>query len=112
MLKSMRLVIKTNGFLEIDHPSVQMLAFKRAEDGRGIIIRLWNVSVLTIKTRLRLPGRSLSSAALCTLAEKNVGPRLAHSRNSIQVKLAPQQVLTMRLMFEVSGGLFAERKTI
>jgi|GEM_PF-303895 len=86
------------GFLEIDHPAAQLLAFKRAEDGGGVIIRLWNVSAQAVSARLRLPGRPLFSVSICTLAEKNIGPRLAHGYNSIQVKLAPQQVLTLRLI--------------
>jgi hypothetical protein len=84
------------GFLEIDHPAAQLLAFKRAEDGKGLIIRLWNVSARPIKARLGLPGQKLSSGVLCSLAEKNIGTRLAHGRNSIRLKLGPRQVMTLR----------------
>jgi alpha-mannosidase len=30
------------GFLAIDHPQVQLLAMKRAEDGNGVVLRLRN----------------------------------------------------------------------
>lgn len=87
---------------EIDHPAVRLLAFKQAEDGLGIIIRLWNISTRTVKACLRLSGRSLSRVNLCLLTERNVGPRLAHGRNSLRVRLTPQQVLTLRLILNRS----------
>lgn len=92
------------GFLEIDHPAVQLLAFKRAEDGRGVIIRLWNVSMRTVKTCLRFSGRPLAGATRCSLSEKDDGPHLDHSRNSIRVMMKPQQILTVRL---IPGNPFA-----
>ncbi len=87
----------TGSFLAIDHPSVALVALKRAEDGEGLIIRLWNASAETVVTRVVLPNIVVNAATLTTLAEEETGKALAYDAHGIEVPLPPRGVVTVRL---------------
>ncbi len=87
----------TGSFLAIDHPAVHLVALKRAEDGRGLIVRLWNTGGQAAIARLSLPQVTLGSAALTNLAEEDTGPGLTYGDHWAQVPLAAQGVATVRL---------------
>ncbi len=86
------------GFLRISQPAVQMLAFKQAEDGRGLMLRLWNPTPETLHTRIELPDRPLAAAESVTLAEEPAAGNACARDGGAEVTLAPAAIVTLRLL--------------
>jgi hypothetical protein len=84
-------------FLAIEHPVVQLVALKRAEEGEGLIVRLWNTSDQAVVARVSLPQSTLISAALTNLAEEETGEGLSCGDHWVDVPLQPRGVATLRL---------------
>jgi len=85
------------GFLALDPPDVQLVALKRAEDGRGWIARLWNASESDVTARV-LPLRGkLTAACLTNLAEEDSGETPAFSPDGAHVSLPARSLATLRL---------------
>jgi hypothetical protein len=59
----------SGNFLECDNPEVAVLNWKAAEDGRGYIVRLWNLTDKTQITALTFAGAQISSANLTDFTE-------------------------------------------
>ena len=90
-----------NGYLNVDHPAVQVTAFKRAEDGHGLILRLWNVAATRSETQVTLPGAGVTAARVNSPAEVDSGPDLPCANDVVTVALEPRQVVTVRLRLRV-----------
>lgn len=86
----------SGGFISIDNPAVALLDWKQAEDGGGGILRLWNVSDCQQTVMIYFPDCSIAAAMCCTLCEE-VELLLTHSRDGIEVCLAPHQIYTLRI---------------
>lgn len=89
----------TGSGLSIDHPAVRCIALKRAEDGAGLIIRLWNVSDQAVTATLSFPWIALTSAHRVSLAEEETGETLACKARDVSVPLHPQELATVRLQY-------------
>lgn len=84
-------------FARVSPPAVRMLTLKAAEDGHGVIVRLWNPTGADVQARVELPGRTLRAVECVTLAEE---PSRGHARladGAAVVRLAPAAVSTLRL---------------
>ena len=88
-------------FLSIDHPSVQLLAMKRAEDGNGVILRLWTTGSTAAQVRLSLPELNVTEARLCCLAEEDIGEAVPTGRDDLCVRIPARGVRTVRVIGEV-----------
>ena len=88
----------TASFLELAGDGVQLLACKRAEDGRGLIIRLWNVTPAPVDARVRLPHVDISKAIQTNLAEEDTDHTHQHDAHEIRLALAPGQLATLRVL--------------
>jgi hypothetical protein len=86
------------GFLRISEPAVQMLAFKQAEDGRGLILRLWNPTPAAVRTRVELPGYALRAAESANLAEEPAAGEVGVRDGGAEATLGPAAVVTLRLL--------------
>jgi alpha-mannosidase len=83
------------GFLSLSAPELQLAALKRAEDGKSLVVRLWNPTGRAIEAALRVqpaPRR----ARLLTLAEE---PReaLKRRRGAVVFTAGPKQIVTIGL---------------
>jgi len=84
--------------LEIDDPSVQLLALKAAEDGRGMILRLWNVSDRDVSSRVRLPQVTLDRVIMTNVVEEDAHDLPNSDGNEFQLDIGPQHMVTLRLV--------------
>lgn len=85
-------------FMELLNGQLLFSACKNAEDGRGVIIRLWNPYNHAAQERLRL-WRDIASANYCDLAEQD-GKALTAEGDEIVVSAAAKQIRTLRILFK------------
>ena len=83
----------------LDADNVQAETIKRAEDGDGIIVRLFENWGRRTRTVMRLDGR-FQSAALCSLMEEDEKELTAENSGgcrSLSLELKPYEIVTLRL---------------
>lgn len=86
-----------DGFLHIEPRSVLLSALKRAEDGRGLILRLWNMDTASVKARVTLPHLSLKRVTRTNIVEEDEGPVETCDPHTFTLELAPQEIVTCRV---------------
>jgi len=59
-------------FIEVEPGSVTPVTIKRAEDGRGMVVRLFESSGKRTDARVRLPGHAMKRAVLCDVTEREL----------------------------------------
>ncbi len=84
-------------FVEVDSDHAEVTALKRAEDGRGLILRLRETAGQAGVARLRSPALRLSAAALANGVETDRSP-LPVKEGWVEAPLTPRQFTTVRLM--------------
>ncbi len=89
--------------MRIDHPAVRLLAWKRAEDSDGWIVRLWNVSDAPATARVHLPNIAVASARPVTAMEEPRGEAIACDGNSFTAELEPRTAAAFRVVTAVTG---------
>lgn len=87
----------SHSFIHIDPPEVSLLAFKRAGDGRGLILRLWNRTDRPVTVRAKMPGLVISRIWRASITEEDEGQILPPSGNEIAAPLDPREVATLRI---------------
>ena len=88
-----------SSFLAMDNPAVQLVALKRAEDGRGLIIRVWNTSNDPARASVSLPALAVTGAVRTSLAEEDTAAELPCAGQRVDVVLNPMEVATIRIRF-------------
>jgi alpha-mannosidase len=87
----------SSSFCEVDAPNVVVQALKQAEDGRGSIVRLWEVGGMDTTTTLRTPRLPWMHAFETDLVERDL--RLLGGRQEgLIVTLEPYALKTFRLV--------------
>jgi alpha-mannosidase len=86
----------TTGHCSVDAPNVVLLALKRAEDGDGLILRLWETEGRETEATIRLPSLRISKAWETNLVEEN-GRQLPVREDSLTVPAKAWGVSTVRL---------------
>jgi len=86
------------GFAEIDDESVILITCKKAENGEGLIMRLWNLSQESRKTKLRLNFTEIDRACRTNIVEEDTGEALEHAENSLALELGPGALETIRVI--------------
>lgn len=86
-----------HGFLEVSPRNLVLSAFKRAEDGQGWIIRVFNPANTPIEGSLRL-GQPVASAEAVTLEEVSIAP-LAVEGNRVALSAGPKKIVTVKVTF-------------
>jgi alpha-mannosidase len=84
-------------FLQVDAPGVVVENWKAAEDGDGTILRLLETAGTEEKATLRFPLLRLQKAWLCTAVEDDI-KEISVAGSSLEVALAPHQILTLRIL--------------
>jgi alpha-mannosidase len=85
-------------FLEIAPQNVYLAGFKTAEDGDGVILRLYEGAGLITNAvvNFNLPGRRLEAAVACDAREQN-GASLESDARALWVALKPYETSTVRV---------------
>jgi alpha-mannosidase len=82
-------------FASVDDPNVVIDTIKRAEDGQGIVLRLYECHGARGAARLKL-DRAPSSAIFCNILEEETGK--ARIRNgAVEIPYMPYQIITVRI---------------
>ncbi len=89
--------LASQSFLQVNQPNLVIDTVKRAEDGDGWIVRLYESFGGRCKARLTslLPVRA---AALCNLLEEEEAP-LAWQNGALELDVLPFKILTVKLIF-------------
>jgi hypothetical protein len=86
-------------FVEVRPAALQLSALKRSEDGRELVIRLWNPTGREVPGELRLQ-RPPRSARLLTLAEEpEPAGKLAANGARVTFAAGPKKIVTIGLKF-------------
>lgn len=85
--------------LEIQNPNVALVTWKLAEDGKGTILRLKELTGRSEEVVVTTPYATIRSASLCNSVEDNLRA-LPVAANRIHLTFDPYQVHTVRLNFE------------
>ncbi len=83
--------------LSIENSDLLVSTFKKAEDGNGYIIRLYNPQDKSINENLHF-GKSIASAYECTPLEENIN-MIATGDSTLLVSMNPYDIKTLRILF-------------
>lgn len=79
----------------VDNPVMVMTAMKQAENGQGIILRLYNVSSSPQNSKISF-GNSIRRVEKCRLDE-TVQQKLEISGSSVMIEAGPKEIITLKL---------------
>jgi alpha-mannosidase len=82
--------------VSVDAPNVVIETVKQAEDGNGLIVRLYENHRCRGPVTLRC-GFPLAAASRCNLLEEEQAP-LDVGRDSVRLAIKPYQIITLRLL--------------
>jgi alpha-mannosidase len=83
-------------FAQISPDSLVFSALKDAEDGQGLILRLWNTSAEACEGKIALPSR-FKTVTQCNLAERDLTPLDVDAEGYIELPVRGREVVTLRL---------------
>jgi len=89
-------------FLECDNPEVVVLNWKAAEDGRGYIVRLWNVSDKTQTVSLTFPEVEVTGANLTNMVEADLPDMITITQNACNVEVNAKEIVNVRIFLKVA----------
>jgi hypothetical protein len=84
-------------FLRVDSPDVVLLACKRAEDGRGIILRLWNMAPHEVRAYVEISSIPIAAVRRANLVEEDREESLPHDGHGFRITLVAQETATVRV---------------
>ncbi len=89
------------GFLEISPKNIILTAMKNAEDGNGVVIRIYESCGKKSRVKLRL-WEKVRRASLCNLLEKEVKDerKIEINENEIVFEINPFEIVTLRIFLE------------
>jgi alpha-mannosidase len=96
--RSEQLISNLQSLLSASTPNIIIETVKRAEDGDGIIVRLYESQRKRGPVRVRF-GRAVDYAWITNLLEENESV-LSVDQDSIQLNMRPYQILTLRVNFK------------
>jgi len=85
-------------FARVDSDEVVLLACKQAEDGRGLIMRLWNAAGEGSKAKVVLPWLELEYVGLTNAIEEDQNVALATDEHSFTVEVGACGLATVRII--------------
>jgi alpha-mannosidase len=84
-------------WVSVDAPGVDLSALKRADDGRGIIVRLIEMNGRKVRVNLGIGWRA-SGLRKCDLRERSLSGRLTKVKGGkVALNLAPHEIGTWRI---------------
>ncbi len=88
----------TASFVEIAPSNLTISTLKLAEDGEGIIFRLWNTSVAACTARVTF-RKTLQRAARCNLAERELESLEIGADGALAFPVRGREIVTLRVVF-------------
>ena len=82
--------------VSVSDPGVVLTCLKAADDGAGVILRLWDGRGLEGSAEVRLVSLDIEQAWRADLVER-IGEPLAHDQHSVRVPMTPHGTTTVRL---------------
>jgi len=82
-------------WIEVSAPTVVVETVKRSEDGRDVIVRLYESSGSRTKTKVHF-GFDVTSVRLVNLMEEDLGDA-SLSKGGIELEFGPFEILTLRV---------------
>lgn len=86
------------GLIGLEGEGVELLAVKRAEDGRGWLVRLWNVTAAPVTARVRFGLDKIGGVCLTSIVEADTAERLPHDSEGFTVVVPPRGLATVRIL--------------
>ncbi len=83
-------------FIDVSPETMVISAVKTAEDGEGVIVRMWNADDEDTEAAIRL-FRQPSRVTLCNLAEKEVGELAVDEDGVMRVSARGREIVTLRV---------------
>jgi len=83
-------------FITIDEPKLVISALRRSQDGKGLIIRFYNITGEAVTTQIK-SYRSLSKVWLVNLNEERQEEIPASDAKIFEVKISGHQIATYEL---------------
>lgn len=88
-------------FAEVDRKNVMLETIKAAEDGNGVIFRLYEYENARTRAELRIcNGWKIASVQECNLLEEPQGEELQCSQDRFTFEIHPYEIKTYRVIFE------------
>jgi mannosylglycerate hydrolase len=77
----------------LEPATLQVSAFKKAQDGKGVVVRLWENDGCAVKTKIQL-SPAISKVFLCNLNEE-IESEIPIRKQTIAVTATPYKILTL-----------------
>ncbi len=94
----------TDSLLRLQGDYLALLALKPAEDGQGLVVRLWNPAGETVESTVQLGVGHVGGVRLTSLTEDDNGPvsgeLLGHDSRAFTVRVGPASIATVRVIPE------------
>ena len=88
----------SGSFMKISNEKVVSLVFKKAEDGNGYIVRLWNMSENTENVTVMFDYLEIKKAMLVSPAEEDRGTIVNNNSESFELSMSGQSVAAVRIL--------------
>jgi alpha-mannosidase len=85
-------------FLEASLGEVLVSTLKLADDGRGLVVRLWNPGNQTAAARINLPDFGIAAALRTDLLERDTGGEYEAAGGTVTVPCGAREFVTVRLI--------------
>jgi alpha-mannosidase len=86
-------------FLDVSAANVVVTIFKKAEDGRGLLLRCYETDGLDTRVTIRIP-KGLVSATLTNILEEDQKPIRVKAAGSIDMQVGKYAIETVRLLYK------------
>ena len=89
------------GFLDLGSEQLVLSALKQADDGRGLIVRIWNPTDGEQTAKLAFPQvkQAIVSATATDVLERDLGSPYEIRDRAVIVPCRPKQFVTLRVAF-------------
>jgi alpha-mannosidase len=84
--------------MDIDNPGVVLLNCKKAEDGNGYILRLWNMEQEAMTTRISLPFANIKKVVWNNMVEEDLGEETFSHEKGISLIICKMGIATIRVL--------------
>jgi hypothetical protein len=88
----------STSFLEVDSRQVIASAMKQADDGRGLIVRLWNPGEQAASAEIRFSDKPILTALHTDLLERDTGSQYEIRNGKVVIPCAGREFVTVRLL--------------
>lgn len=96
--KRQRTLPVKSGFIEINNDNIILLTCKKAEDGRGYILRLWNLDKFRQKVTVKFNYMHVRSVIIVGITEEDTSTEIRSDGNSFELEVEGNSVAALRVV--------------